>query len=70
MTALDDRAEALADRLHDAAMAATQLADARDEAAQQESCAGQLESGVTFPRRKEVGQRWATRQPGGDDGVQ
>lgn len=32
MTALQDRAEALALQLHDASMAAAQLADARDQA--------------------------------------
>jgi hypothetical protein len=41
MTALDDRAEALADHLHSASVAAAQLADARDEARTGAPAAGQ-----------------------------
>jgi hypothetical protein len=38
MTALQDRAEALALQLHDASMAAAQLADARDRAKPDAPC--------------------------------
>lgn len=41
MTALDDRADALADHLHSASVAAAQIADARDEARTGAPAAGQ-----------------------------
>jgi hypothetical protein len=45
VTVLDDRAEALAGQLHNASVAAAQLADARDQAQAEPNSAGYLMGG-------------------------
>lgn len=62
MTVLDDRAEALADQLHNASVAATQLADARDQAQAGPSAMGQVaprDSGAPEPMPQQLHPRMA-----------